>query len=147
MNSGAILCWMMSWLGKSWTLGPSASSPFDKGRFDSRCALFCLVFAHFGFSAFDVLTQDPSRKVREGLRSIPNPLKTAEKTCTLETNILGIGIAYYCLLLPLLPSTALWEDVGVQSTNVELFARLCDAALHDDTPLQYGLMHWHVIQE
>ncbi len=43
---------------------------------------------------YDALTQDPSRKVRERPRSIPNPLKQCFSH--ILKNTLGIGIAYYC---------------------------------------------------
>ena len=46
---------------------------------------------------FHILTQDPSRMVREGLWSILDPLK-ASFSPYIVLNILGIGIAYYCLL-------------------------------------------------
>ena len=61
--------------------------------FDEILTIFWLLFDSH------ILTRDPSRKVREGLRSIINPLKTY---CfpSMFLNILGIGIAYYCLLLP-----------------------------------------------
>ena len=49
------------------------------------------------FSA-SVLTQDPSREVRMGLRSITNPI-LKQQDGIMNQNILGIGIAYYCLLL------------------------------------------------
>ena len=47
---------------------------------------------------FHALTQDPSRVVREGPRSILDPLKNGFPPYLLKS-ILGIGIAYYCLFV------------------------------------------------
>ena len=69
-----------------------------------------------------ILTRDPSRMVREGLRSLLDPLKNC---CSHDfEKILGIGIAYcpcYSLVDPIGPVIPLWSKCCNDSGIVRLF--------------------------
>ena len=68
-------------------------------RFPVRVFLTCFWI----FSDFDVLTQDPSRKVREGPRSIPNPL----------TNYMFLWFLHICPYITIAYSIAIGLPFGL----------------------------------
>ena len=84
---------------------------FDMGWFDSRW-LFCLhVFLRV--SAFDVLTQDPSRGVREGPRSIPNPLNKSKGYFR--------DAVFHIFVIPFVPQPGLpWGSYSQEEISVSM---------------------------
>ena len=88
--------------------------------------ILTFIYKHLFFFDSHILTRDPSRMVREGLRSIIDPLNKYVVHIVFK-KVLGIGIANYCLLPIGLP-------IGLPVGPMIMYHELWGATWYHDVP-------------